>query len=122
MKYIWDTLRSIKEDSDNAYASESPDDKIITEPDENKSDDITPEDSVETEELPDIYELYPNLSEVDITCPCAIAEFFMNVCDQLKDEKEDSDEDNGESDLEPDEGEVKVIKISLGTPDEFGGY
>lgn len=106
--------RILKEQETGYASNPEEEDKVIIEPEE-KTD--TPEDSEETETLPDIYELYPNLSEVDITCPCMLADFFATMCEHLQDD--DNDKEDGE---DPDKVDEDEIKITLGSEDEFGSY
>ena len=56
----------------------------------------------------DIYSLYPDLTNVDITSPCDLAEYFAQVCE---------DEKNNAA-LEQQAQNVPSLR-SVGTPDEF---
>lgn len=77
---------------------------LLTEPDLNSAEDSenTQEDSI------DIYELYPDLANVDISSPCTLADFFATLC---------------ESDMENQEAEERSIYVpsvnKLGSSQEF---
>ena len=56
---------------------------ILAEPGQN--------DSGENEEMPNIYELYPDLESVDVTSPCNLADFFASLCEEDMADKEESE-------------------------------
>ena len=56
----------------------------------------------------DLFEIYPGLVDVDITCPCAIADFFAALCE----EKMADDEMNMRQAMVPSLND-------MGTEDEF---
>lgn len=52
-----------------------PDEPVVTEP--------APV-SDNSEQNIDIYELYPDLANIDITSPCALADYFATVCENYQ--------------------------------------
>lgn len=102
-------LRSRILNEDETFApTPIPQEPVIMEPQ-------TGEDSDDSDEgiMPDIYDLYPNLAEIDITDPCSLADFFATVCEEVtaaaEEEMDDDSENPDESTFAADEDEDDFV-------------
>ena len=74
--------------------SQVSDQPVITEPTNNPS----------TEDLPSLYDLYPDLANVDVSSACTLADFFASMCETEQVQKDQ---------------ELVPSASAVGTPEEF---